>query len=245
MSEDNEKQVSIAGRNVLVAIPTIDGSVDVRIASQIMEASKIFAAHGANLGMAWMSYCSSISKARNALATRFVQLGEEWTDFFFVDADTVFRAQDMVRVVARSTEYPLVAGGVPIKRGDGGKAYRLDYADDCEPNEDGLIKLKRVGTAFMNMRREVLEGIIERGVDSYWVADLKEEHWCFFTEVMKDGHHWGEDYYFCNRLWKDDVGMWLDPHCEFAHVKQVDIVGCFQKDLEAGMQEIRSDRPAA
>ena len=106
-----EKKANIAGRAVFIGIPAGDGKIDVRIAGAILEAKHILQQHGCSVGMGWITYCSSISRARNSIAAKFMSLDPVWSDLLMIDADTVprFRATSPGSFATSSTSPILTA----------------------------------------------------------------------------------------------------------------------------------------
>jgi len=225
-----DKEVDISGRSVVVAIPCVDGTIDIRIAIALLNATHLLAQYGVKLAVTHMSYCSSISRARNALANAFLKT--DFTDLLFIDDDTVSDARSIVQIMAKATGRDIVAGAVPILKGDG-KSYRFKpvVTDSIEPNDEGLIEVERVGTAFMCIRRHVLESL-SGSVDSYWVDQSQEHHKRFFSEEYDEaGAFWGEDYFFCKEAVADGHRIWVDVDIAFSHVKKIDLKGHFRQDI--------------
>lgn len=229
-----EKQVDISGRKVLVAIPCVDGTVDVRIAVALLAASQMFAQHGAQMAVSYMSYCSSVSRARNALAHTFMQT--DFTDLLFIDDDTVCDGRALVQIVAKAASEPkerdVVCGAVPIMR-ENQRTYRFTPMDDnkIEPNDEGLIEVSRIGTAFMLIGRHVFEGLKDKA-DRYWVDQLGDYHARYFSEHYDpEGNFWGEDFFFCKLATDAGYRLWVDTDIQFSHVKKIDLTGHFAQDL--------------
>jgi hypothetical protein len=231
MSENQE--VSIAGRKIMVCIPTYNGDVDIRIAGALLDAKDIFNQHGAQMGLAFMRYCSSIATARNTLADMFMR-NEAWTDMVMIDADTVFRPEDLVRLVGHATLYPFMAGLVPILLQDDAsrrKVYRSTIPEDkVEQNEHGLIKTERIGGAFICVRREAMDAM-ELVADDCRNRQTGATMSRFFAEEFRDGSVIGEDYYFCDLAGRAGVEVHIDPYGQFNHVKKIDVDGCFAMEM--------------
>lgn len=250
--QEFKKEVSITGRKAMLAIPCADGNIDVRIMGAAMDAASVMARNGALLACGWLSHCSSVSRARNALAHKFLSMDEGFSDFLMLDSDTIPRGEDIVRLIARATDHPVVAGAVPVqseKQID--IRYKFDPLNSMERDAEGLIPLKRIGTAFMNVRREVMKDVAEAS-ERYWVDDTRTFHPLIFHDIVTEEGFVGEDYTFCDKVLKAGHTIMLDPDCTVIHRKGIDLVGQFglhmqnmkidnaQKDKEAALEEAKA-----
>lgn len=230
-----EKQVSVKGRGVFIGIPCHDGKIDVRIAGAVLEAKHNLTTFGCSVGMGWMTYCSSISRARNAIAAKFLSLDPVWSDLLMIDSDTVPRGQDIVQAVARGSDYDVVAGAVPVQSEIKNQIrFKFDFAggaDEPTFDDEGMAEVDRIGTAFMNVRRHVMEKLA-KDAPTYWVNDTQERHPVLFNETFNGDSILGEDYYFCDLVKKYGFKIHIDPTMQFAHVKAQDLIGAYGQQMQ-------------
>ncbi len=147
--------------------------------------------------------CSLVAKARNEIVGNFLKGNKE--QLLFLDADMVFDAQDMLKLLQRPE--PVVAGGYVKKDGSGEFTLK-----PVEPHHhrDGVWEVEFIATGFMKIRREVFETL---KVPQYGETKL------FFNCGInpEDGNYWGEDYWFCNEYRKAGGRVWF-YECPLGHV---------------------------
>jgi hypothetical protein len=88
-------------------------------------------------------------------------LKSDATDMLFIDSDVIATPEDILRLLAQSTDKDIVAGAYPRRATD--KKFFADlYWNENEDLEfDGsLMRVKRVGTGFMLIRRHVIEKMV-------------------------------------------------------------------------------------
>jgi hypothetical protein len=110
----------------------------------------------------------------------------------------------------------------------------LDYDDNHELTMDGmgLVRAKRVATAFMLVRREVFERMSEAHPEwKYWDKRSDRNLYAMFDFKVTEEGYMGEDFLFCDRTRELGFEVWIDPTITLGHMGVQEYVGNFGKDV--------------
>jgi len=227
----DEKSFSVAGRRLMVAIPAYDGKLNIKSAFALANLAMQTAQAGVTLYLTQVSGCSLITKARNMLVADF--LASDATDLLFVDADVIFKAEDVMRLLALSGDKDITAGAYPRRSKDKKFFTDLHLTDDNKLEfVDGMLRVKRIGTGFMLIRRHVLETLRDKHPEWRCYNNVleREEHAIFDFEI-KDGEYYGEDYTFCNRASDEGFTVHLDTDINLPHVGTEEFASHFGEEV--------------
>ena len=175
---------------------------------------------------------SVLPRARNTLVDAFLE--SDGTHMFLIDADTVFTADDLIRMICWATAKDVVTGIVPKKQEmphvfatwphwkNG--AEGLHTHDPKLP----LIQLDRIGMAFTCVQRHVLEELVLIHPElQYEDQQGGKTHTALFDFVLKDRKYLGEDYVFCDHLTSAGYEIWADPTLTLSHAGSKDFTGSY------------------
>jgi GT2 family glycosyltransferase len=170
----------------------------------------------------------------------------------FIDSDINFEAEDIFRLMAWNSDPKKgIVAGIPVARKKG-KVYistlDTDEEDNIFMNYMGLVKAKRVATAFMLIRREVFEKLKDAHPEWLYHDEKKvgDEIIAFFDFALKDGQYVGEDFLFCDRARELGYEVWIDPTIKLGHMGMEEFAGAFGEDyLYPLMKSIESKKDAA
>ena len=154
------KKVNLAGRKLFIAIPTYDGKLNIKTAYNLAQLAGMAASHGISVYFGHLSGCSIITVARNALVREF--MNTDCTDLLFIDSDVIVGAGDVLRLLAQSTDKDVAAGLYPRRSMD--KNFFVDIPRDENGDmifDGSMLKVNRIGTGFMMIKREVFEKLAE------------------------------------------------------------------------------------
>jgi hypothetical protein len=252
MSETTQAQGSydLAGRKIMLGLPTYDFKVTAKLAISLASFCVQAQRHGVDIQICNISGCSVVSRVRNLIAKDFLE--SDCTDLMFIDSDINFEAEDIFRLMAWNSDPKKgIVAGIPVARKKG-KVYistlDTDEEDNIFMNYMGLVKAKRVATAFMMIRREVFEKL--KDAHSEWVyhdeKKVGDEVIAFFDFALKDGEYIGEDFLFCDRARELGYEVWIDPTIKLGHMGMEEFAGAFGEDyLYPLMKSIESKKDAA
>lgn len=214
-----EKQISLAGRSLMIGIPAYDSKIDINSALNLLQVAGMAGQHGIKMQIAHISGCSILPKARNTLIARFIE--SDCTDFLFLDTDVMFKPDDIFRLMGLATTKDIVGGIYPKKNKDSELAVDLVYSDAANPiieNEYGLYEAQHLPTGFMLIRRHVIEKMMNAYPELMY-AEPSEQLVCYalFDFQLKNHSYYGEDYTFCQRARALGIQIYVDPYLELGH----------------------------
>jgi hypothetical protein len=232
--DGQEASYSLAGRKVMIGIPSYDFKVTTKWAISFahfcVEAQK----HGVQIQVANISGCSVVSRARNLIAYDFLE--SDCTDLMFIDSDINFDANDIFRLMAWNSEPKKgIVAGIPVARKKG-KVYistlDIDADQNVQMNNMGLVRAKRVATAFMIIRRDVFTTLRDAHPEWQYIDDRIQEKpsYSFFDFKSTPEGYVGEDYVFCDRAREHGYEVWIDPTIKLGHMGVHEFEGSFGED---------------
>jgi hypothetical protein len=167
----------------------------------------------------------SVAQARNSLSANFLE--GDWTHLLFIDSDLVFTPEDVARVC--SHDVPVVGGMYPIKR-EGpiiwcGNTFPGEGKQE-PPQEDGLQRIRYVGTGFVCIERSVLERMREafREEIEYTVDEpphrVEWDFWRFGYRKTADSRrrYLTEDWFFCQLCLELGIPVYADTRILLKHI---------------------------
>ena len=214
-----------------IGIPAYDGKLNIRTAFSLAKLMPVALSHGISMHLSHMSGCSIITMARNALVNEFLKTDAE--ELLFIDADVIVEPDDVMRLLAQSTDRDILCGMYPRRAKD--KNFFLDlYRDDTDALVfDGpLMRVNRVGTGFMLIKRHVIEKLIADHPE--WNVENRQGDGhvsAVFDFAIKDGKYVGEDYLFCDRAREAGFKVWVDVEICLPHVGVEEFTRSFVDDV--------------
>jgi hypothetical protein len=225
---------NLAGRSLFIALPAYDFKVSLKLAVSLARFTQTAPQHGITTQIGSICGCSVVSRARNLLVKDFLE--SECTDLLFIDSDINFEPSDILRLMAWAADPKKgVVAAVPRVR-DARPIYimDLDYDENHQltMNGMGLVRAKRVATAFMMIRREVLETLAKEHPEwEYFDSRSNRKIPAIFDfKVFPEGYM-GEDFLFCDRARERGFEVWVDPTIKLGHMGVQEYMGDFGKDV--------------
>lgn len=236
-----EKRVSLEGRKLFIGIPTYDGKLSIKLAYTLAALMPMAMQHGMSVKLGHVSGCSIITMARNMLVDQF--LDSECTDLLFIDSDVIARPEDILRLMAQSGDKDVTAGSYPRRARDKKFFMDLYFDENNELEFDGaMMRIQRVGTGFMLIRRHVVEDIANRS-EKYLGQDGIGQVANVFEFSMQDGKFVGEDYTFCDKARSLGYKVWVDVEISLPHVGQEEFTNDFKNEvLVPLLEDIRKSK---
>lgn len=224
-----EKRVSLEGRSVFIGIPTYDGKLSIKLAYTLAALMPMALKHGLSVKLGHVSGCSIITMARNSLVDQFLK--SDCTELLFIDADVIAQPEDILRLLAQSGDKDITAGMYPRRAKD--RRFFLDFYLDEEDNlefDGAMMRVNRVGTGFMLIRRHVVEDIANRS-QKYLGMDGVGSISNVFEFSMLDGKFVGEDYTFCDKAGALGYSAWVDVEINLPHVGTEEFTNDFKNEV--------------
>lgn len=228
------KAYDLAGRKLFVALPAYDFKVSLKLAISLARLAQIAPQHGIDIQIGSICGCSVVSRARNLLAKDLLE--SECTDLLFIDSDINFHPDDVLRLLAWASDPKKgIVAGVPRVR-DTRPVYimDLDYDENNEltMNGMGLVRAKRVATAFMLVRRSVFEKLVAAHPEwEYFDSRSNRTLSAIFDFKVTPEGYMGEDFLFCDRAREQGFEVWVDPTIKLGHMGVQEYQGDFGKDI--------------
>jgi hypothetical protein len=229
-----QKSYDLAGKSIVVALPAYDFKVSLKLAVSLARFAQQAAQHGIDIQIGSICGCSVVSRARNLLAQDLLESNCDY--LMFIDSDINFEPDDIFRLMAWGTDPKKgIVAGVPRTRSET-KTYiaTLDYDDNGEltMNGMGLVRAKRVATAFMLVRREVFEQMAAAHPEwKYYDTRSDRTLTAMFDFLVTDEGYMGEDFLFCDRTRELGFDVWIDPSISLGHMGVQEYTGNYGQDI--------------
>lgn len=219
---------------MFIALPAYDFKVSLKLAISLARFAQTAPQHGVTIQIGSICGCSVVSRARNLLVKDLLE--SECTDLLFIDSDINFEPEDVYRLMAWTSDPKKgIVGGVPRTRSDN-KVYiaSLDYDDNNDLTMDnmGLVRAKRLATAFMMVRRDVFTTLVDAHPEwSYYDTRTDRTLSAVFDFKLTDEGYMGEDYLFCDRAREHGFEVWVDPTIKLGHMGVQEYMGDFGAEV--------------
>lgn len=166
---------------------------------------------------------SLIPRARNIAAALF--LNTSLSHMLFVDADIVFEAEDVLRMLRLGND--VIAGAYRLKSEELGWAFDGPYASTEVP---GIYRASLLSTGFMLITRRALETIAQaqpgrvyrNNIPSHGVVDAYDY---FPIGVNKHGMYLSEDFGFSELCAASGIELFLYGNATLQHIGKRSFVG--------------------
>lgn len=229
-----QKSYDLSGKSLFIALPAYDFKVSLKLAVSLAKFSRASAEHGIDIQIGSICGCSVVSRARNLLAKDMLESKCDY--LLFIDSDINFEPDDIFRLMAWGTDPKKgIVAAVPRTRNES-KVYiaTLDYDEngDLTMNGMGLVRAKRVATAFMLVRREVFETLEKEHPEwAYYDSKTDRTLSCMFDFELSEEGYIGEDFLFCDRVRSHGFEVWIDPTITLGHMGVQEYVGNYGNDI--------------
>lgn len=229
-----QKSYDLSGKSIFIALPAYDFKVSLKLAVSLAKFSRASAEHGIDIQLGSICGCSVVSRARNLLAKDMLESKCDY--LLFIDSDINFEPDDIFRLMAWGTDPKKgIVAAVPRTRNES-KVYiaTLDYDEngDLTMNGMGLVRAKRVATAFMLVRREVFETLEKEHPEwAYYDSKTDRTLSCMFDFQLAEEGYIGEDFLFCDRVRDHGFEVWIDPTITLGHMGVQEYVGNYGNDV--------------
>lgn len=243
--------------NIVFAIPCYGGMVSYRFMNSMFDCFQLLQKNGIRYHYRMIGNESLVSRARNSLVGMFLKIPEA-SHLMFIDADIEFSADSVLRLLRHDQD--VIGGPVPRKMFDWEGIANAAAKGDPEPWNQwshygigfefkdnkpgqfivnkGLLKMRNLGSAFMLIRRDVIESMIDAypetrySLTGQWVQSLKrgeqagaegrapEYNYSLFNPIHDPDDndvYLSEDFAFCRRWQKIGGEIWLDPTLKLNH----------------------------
>lgn len=228
------KSYDLSGKSLFIALPAYDFKVSLKLAISLARFTQQAAQHGVIVQIGSICGCSVVSRARNLLAQDLLESDCDY--LLFIDSDINFEPEHIFRLMAWAEDPRKgIVAAVPRTRSEE-KVYivDLDYDDNGEltMNGMGLVRGRRVATAFMLVRREVFVTMQASHPEwAYYDKRSDRTLTAMFDFAVTEEGYMGEDFLFCDRAREHGFEVWIDPSITLGHMGVQEYVGNFGNDI--------------
>lgn len=247
---------------IVIGTPCYGGLVHIGYFRSMCELTANFTRLGVPFDVMSIGNESLIPRARNGIVAKF--MGDvDATHLMFIDADITFNWQTILKLVLMNRD---LSGGCYPKKMINWDKVRANLQQDAKMADDilmgksldyvfnpvyhvedqklmmhvdnGMVKVKDIGTGFMLIKREVFEIMMYKHKDRQYrnnVSGYGDErcddyfYTLFDTQIDPTSRvYLSEDYLFC-KLWAEQGGdCWLDLGINLNHTGTMDFKGALQ-----------------
>lgn len=231
---EQKQAYSLAGRKLFIGLPAYDFKVSLKLAISLAKFAQVAPQHGIEIQIGSICGCSVVSRARNLISLDLLE--SDCDSLLFIDSDINFEPDDVLRLMAWTSQKGRdIVAGVPRTRSED-KVYiaTLDQDEDgnVTMNGHGLVKAKRVATAFMMIRREVFTTLCDVHPDwKYYDKRTDRVVPALFDFMLTEEGYIGEDFLFCDRARELGFHVWIDPAIKLGHMGVQEYLGDFGQDV--------------
>jgi hypothetical protein len=194
---------------VMIGTPSYDGNFCSQYVIALAATMGELASQGISATMALACGNPFVDLARNDIVAQF--LASDCTDLLFIDADVGWDAAAVTRVL--SHKQLVVVGLVPKRNKDKEDEFHANAITGVI--EDGLFQSFEVPTAFMRIKREAFQILLEEHPDLKMQKDAGRKP--LFFHSGRSFEDWGEDIAFCRRWVAAGQYLWIDSDITFTH----------------------------
>lgn len=223
-----EAEVRTTG--IMAAVPCYGGMLTTATLRGLLETQRAMLGSGIPFAVATMTNESLITRARNALAARF--LASAASHLLFIDSDIGFSADAVLRLLGHGRP---VIGGLYRSKTTERQEWVATFPAGAPPRvrrdlATGAVEVLAIGTGFLMIHRDVLAAMAEAHPDTRYRGEDGTVHALFATGIDPgappgEGRYLSEDYHFCAR-WRAMGGeIWCDPAIRLEHHGQIRLAG--------------------
>lgn len=239
-----DQEFDLKGRRLFIAIPAYDFKVTMHAAKSLAQFCTEAMRHGVDVQIGSICGCSVVARARNLLVRDF--LDSDCTEMLFIDADINYEPDAIFRLMAFGGEDPKkgVMAVLPRTRSETLKFIGTPAQDEdgnLIMNGRGLLKAHHAATAFMWIKREVIQKLVDGNPEKdYYDERTGRMLNAVFNFPLKDGFMFdnhgpdrafmGEDYAFCDDVRDMGYEIWIDPVTTLGHLGVQEFIGNYSKD---------------
>jgi hypothetical protein len=215
---------------IYIGIPTYDGKIHHSTVAGLVQTARFCGEKHVSVGMEVIPHDAFIGRARNLIVHKFMDSG--FHDLVFVDADIGFGLHDIAAICKAKPE--LVMGLYLMKSPEPRYPARLADPLVRDPDEPRLLKLEYGPAGFMRMRRSVVEKLIAKYPEDYYLDPTFGKVYDLFPHGRVGHRFVGEDISFCERCKNAGIDIWAMQGVKLDHWGEKAWPSQWQIDVPAG-----------
>jgi hypothetical protein len=209
-------------QKILIATPCLYGKVDAYYVHSLCESIKLGLKHDLALNAVFLANESILPMARNELIN--LAYKEQYDGMVFIDDDEYWDPQILIEILMS----PKDVIAVPVvNKGDKKIEYNVYYTNK-NPDTDGYLVAKKVGTGFLKLSRKVIEDLWVSNPEIYF-RGKKLKNICEYSYL--NGEMIGEDITLSHKVSELGYTIWINPKHTVAHLGVKMYKGDFEKSI--------------
>jgi len=206
-------------KNILIATPSYDGKLDVWYTNALLETVLLGLSNEVAFKPIFLSYDALVQRARNDLMK--IAIDSEFDGILWIDADMEWHPGWAVAVA--NSDKDVV--GIPVVKKSLEEAYNVKAEiSDLVVNEEGLMKVKSIGTGFLYMSKAAITYLWENSEE---YTEPNKTSKMVFEVKIKDGEFVSEDVTVCDKLREGGFDIFIDPSKTCNHIGSLKYLGDF------------------
>ena len=157
-----------------------------------------------------------VHHARSKIVQSFIE--SDCTHLMWIDADMVWQADDILRLLLIGKALDCVSAGYREKNDTGSFQVELDIRNgQVEANDLGCVPIKSAGLGFTMMSRKLVKALYEDAEKTRFFGRPEESRYVFRLENTEHGAG-GEDILLFHDIHRLGFQTWLDPTIALGHI---------------------------
>lgn len=242
---------------IRIATPTQGDKIHTRTARQIVDLVRHLERFGMYSTWDILPNETYVELGRDILVRSFMQSDD--THLLFIDSDVYF-SPGHVQELINHEKLGVVAGLYPFKKIDWGKVHnaaqrmpaemlahvassgmvlvdgKKRYLDPRKP-----VKVRAAATGMMLIQRKVFETLEEKFPDDYYIHERVQGKVLNHFKLTMVGDFMGEDVYFCDKVQRAGMEVYILPWVSVGHIGLNVFYGCPWCYAGASLHEFRGE----
>lgn len=198
-----------------IGIPTYDGKIHWTTMSGILQVARHCGEKKAAICVDVIPGDAFIGKARDTIASRF--MNTDFEDLYFVDADVGFNLAGFSAIARAPADAAIVMGLYRVKSDVLRFPGVMFEPIERHPETSRLVRMQNGPAGFMRIKRYVFEEMMKRWPTEYYVSGELKLFNFFPCGLTENNQFKGEDIMFCERAQMCGFNVWAMQDIELDH----------------------------
>lgn len=198
---------------IYIGVPTYNGLLHHRTVAGLVQTARFCGEKHVGIGLEVIPHDAFIGRARNLIVHKFMMSG--FHDLVFVDADIGFDLKDIAAICKATPE--MVMGLYLMKSPEIRYPASLSKGLERHPSDRNLVKIEYGPAGFMRIRRSVVEKLIAKYPEDYYVDSTFGKVYDLFPHGRRGNRFVGEDIAFCERCNEAGIDIWAMQGVHLEH----------------------------
>jgi glycosyltransferase involved in cell wall biosynthesis len=205
--------IGVKMRHVMVLTPAYGGIVTSGFHKSLMTSTLELLEEGIGLESLILENQSLLPLARNTLLNDAYKTKPD--DIVWIDTDMVWETDTLRKLL----NHPVDVVGAPCRKKIPDKVefnFQLSRDSTLEPDQNGLIEVRRLGTGFLRMTKKAYTHIWEI-CRKYEIQGVVGSN-VFEVGIWNERELLSEDFIMCEKLMAEGFKIYMDPKLAVGHI---------------------------